>query len=271
MMFFKDKAKLGENITSYDLLKCLALILMTIDHIGFYFFPDNQWYRAIGRGCLPIWFGLIGYANTRELPLSFWVGGFILVAVNIMLGLYILPLNILFTMLFIRFSIDHVVRIYFKNSESMAVGLLTFFLVGIPTNYLVEYGTFAFPMVLVGYILRHGSEMKLAKLSRGLSIATLCGVFIAANIIMFDFHTAQAVCAVGIMILTTMMMAGFSPASFPELTRMMGRPVSWMIRMGGRYTLEYYIIHLLILKITLFMLEGDKYKLFQPTLFPHVE
>lgn len=43
------------------MLKALALLTMVIDHIGFLFFPDQDWMRAIGRLTMPIF----GYAIAR--------------------------------------------------------------------------------------------------------------------------------------------------------------------------------------------------------------
>ena len=54
-----DKA-LPKNITSYDLFKTLALVLMIADHIGFYFYPNELWLRAFGRLSAPMWLFLIG-------------------------------------------------------------------------------------------------------------------------------------------------------------------------------------------------------------------
>ena len=42
-------------ITSYDLFKTLAVATMLIDHVGIYFFPDELWFRVIGRLSFPIW------------------------------------------------------------------------------------------------------------------------------------------------------------------------------------------------------------------------
>ena len=49
-------------------LKMLALITMTIDHIGFIFFPQVWWLRAIGRLAFPIFAYMIaeGCRYTRR-------------------------------------------------------------------------------------------------------------------------------------------------------------------------------------------------------------
>ena len=40
--------KLPQELTSYDLLKTLAVVTMIIDHIGLYFFPDDVGWRIVG-------------------------------------------------------------------------------------------------------------------------------------------------------------------------------------------------------------------------------
>lgn len=51
-----------------DVLKLIAIITMLIDHIGFFFFPDEDIFRHIGRLSLPIFAYLItiGYTKTSN-------------------------------------------------------------------------------------------------------------------------------------------------------------------------------------------------------------
>ena len=66
---------LSSYLTSYDLLKTLALVLMVIDHIGYFFYPEEMWWRVLGRLSVPIWFFLIGYANARDC-FGLWLAWF---------------------------------------------------------------------------------------------------------------------------------------------------------------------------------------------------
>lgn len=43
------------------MLKLIALLTMTVDHLGYLFFPDQEWMRAVGRLTMPIF----GYAIAR--------------------------------------------------------------------------------------------------------------------------------------------------------------------------------------------------------------
>ena len=100
--------KLEPAITSYDLLKALAVALMIVDHLGFYFYPDILWLRIIGRLSAPIWFFLIGYAHRRDVPRILWAGGLILTISGLAAGQSLFPLNILFMLGLARLVIDPV-------------------------------------------------------------------------------------------------------------------------------------------------------------------
>jgi len=49
-------------LTTHHLFKAFALVIMTIDHVGAFLYPDDLWWRAVGRIATPIWFFLVGYA-----------------------------------------------------------------------------------------------------------------------------------------------------------------------------------------------------------------
>ena len=93
---------LPREITSYDLLKTFAVVIMLIDHIGAYFFPEVLWWRAIGRIGFPIWFFLVGHASGRDLPFKLWGSALLLVGANFVTGMAIFPLNALVTIILIR-------------------------------------------------------------------------------------------------------------------------------------------------------------------------
>lgn len=50
------------------MLKLLAILTMVIDHLGYVFFPDQEWMRAIGRLTMPVFAYAIarGFFYTRE-------------------------------------------------------------------------------------------------------------------------------------------------------------------------------------------------------------
>ena len=60
------------GVTSTDLWKTLGLVLILFDHWAYYIQPDQDWMHAVGRGALPIFFFLIGFARTQHVP-WFWI------------------------------------------------------------------------------------------------------------------------------------------------------------------------------------------------------
>jgi hypothetical protein len=56
-----------------DWLKTAAIILVAVDHFGHFFVEDDRWWSVFGRLAAPTFFFLIGYAQTRTVPLH-WIG-----------------------------------------------------------------------------------------------------------------------------------------------------------------------------------------------------
>lgn len=59
----------------YDYLKCFALLMMVIDHIGYYIFPQYLLLRLIGRWAFPIFLFLVGFNRSYRWRWNiFWWG-----------------------------------------------------------------------------------------------------------------------------------------------------------------------------------------------------
>jgi hypothetical protein len=69
-------------VTTTDLLKLVGLVLVLIDHHGYFFDPANPWWRLVGRVAAPIFFFLIGFARTRRVPWTWLAFGIPLTAIN---------------------------------------------------------------------------------------------------------------------------------------------------------------------------------------------
>lgn len=261
---------LPKDLTSYDFFKTFAVILMLVDHIGFYFFPENLWWRVFGRMCVPVWFFLIGYAQSRDLSPRLWIGAALLVAGNFIAGMSIVPLNILATMIAVRLIIDplmkHTLR---KPSAFWAVMTMMMFLI-IPSGVATEYGTQAVIMAVYGYLLRHRDELPDAQ-----KFITQYMVFAMVSFVVFQFFVFLfpeplfITLCFGIMAVMGALYF-FRPVTFPKLTQAMPGPFVWLFRLMGRRTLEIYVFHLLLFKGLALWLEPDRFvlldwKWFSPT------
>ena len=65
-------ASLSRVVDNTDWLKTAAIVLVLIDHVGYFFIDDDHWWSVFGRMAAPSFFFLIGYAHTRAVPLQ-WI------------------------------------------------------------------------------------------------------------------------------------------------------------------------------------------------------
>jgi hypothetical protein len=154
-MFRKD---LPATLTSYDILKTVAVVLMVVDHIGAYYMPENLWLRLIGRLCVPMWFFLIGYARSRDISWQLWLGAAIVIASDFITGRYIFPLNILVTILMVRIVIDLYMKGTMKNTLLFWTGALVLTCLIVPSMTLMQYGTLGLLLAVFGWLIRNTEE-----------------------------------------------------------------------------------------------------------------
>ncbi len=261
---------LPRDLTSYDLLKALAVMLMIVDHVGYYFYPDDNWWRVAGRLCVPIWFFLIGYARSRDTGKRLWIGCSILLAANVPAGMSILPANIMATMLFVRMALDPFLKHALKSRRDFWAGIAFLFILAIPTSLAVEYGTHALIMAIYGWVMRNKDD---ARVPGGLPqqyLAFALISFVALQELFFGFSAPQfRVLALGITAVMTALYF-FRPLTFPRLTKALPFPLTGLLKIMGRRTLEIYVLHLLLLKLMGVMLEPERFvfmdwKLLSPT------
>tara|TARA_B100000780_G_C21112291_1_gene449600 strand:+ start:962 stop:1864 length:903 start_codon:yes stop_codon:yes gene_type:complete len=254
--------KLPSDITSYDLLKTIAVVLMIIDHIGMYFFPDDLWWRSMGRLCVPIWFFLIGYARSRDLPVKLWAGALLLVVADVIVGRTLLPLNILFTIMAVRLLLDPVMRLSLKGPVWMVMMALTLVALVVPSSFLSEYGILGLIAAMYGYMVRHRDTNVSDRLLYSYMVFAFL-IFIVSQQLSFGFDPQQlSVMTLGILIIGFSLLR-FKSETFPELGAKLPPGVIRALQFGGRRTLEIYVAHLVAFKCIALALGLDGYGLFE--------
>ena len=262
---------LPKSLTSYDLLKTLAIILTVIDHVGHFFFPEEMWFRVLGRLCVPIWFFLIGYANTTKVPNSFWIGGTLLVMSSIISGQYLLPLNILFTMALLRMYRAGVVRHSMWSPEAMRGMFLILFVLSFPTAILVEYGSMAMLFVLIGYMARRREEIFESiekKHVLTFMFAAFTAFYITMGMAMPTLTEIQALAMLVGLVAVSVILWRFKPIEFTGADKVMAPSFIKMFQFFGRKTLEIYVAHLIIFRGAALYLYPDKYTLLDWSIVP---
>ena len=165
-------------------LKVIALIAMTIDHIGMQILPEHRILRIIGRIAFPIFAYMIAegcrYTKSRKkylMTMAFWAAVCQIVYLFALNSLYQCILVTFFLSLLLVFAYDNAI----KNTDAKSYGLLLvtflgilFLTEGLPhillgTDYRVDYGFWGVMLPLLVYI-GEGKIQKIAYAAAGLTL-----------------------------------------------------------------------------------------------------
>ena len=153
----------------WDGAKILALGLMVIDHIGYFFFPDIPVFRALGRGAIPLFLFLIGFAPHHRFSYPLLAIALVMGGYNYVLGGQLFPLNILFAILLVRLWLryTHVPGTAYPAGAAPVLTLkrpLEWYIVIqlflLPTGFLWQGGAYVFLFALIGLMARHAKRYK---------------------------------------------------------------------------------------------------------------
>ncbi len=62
-------------VDNADWLKTAAIALVVVGHFGYFFMDDADWWSVFGRMAAPVFFFLMGYAQSRTIPFRWiWLG-----------------------------------------------------------------------------------------------------------------------------------------------------------------------------------------------------
>lgn len=257
-----NRDALPKSLTSYDLLKSLALILMIVDHIGHYFYPDIIWFRVIGRLSVPIWFFLIGYADTRHVQPVIWIGGAVLSVSSVIAGEYLFPMSILFMLGISRLMIDGVMVRALRNYEAFAGMFFLMMFAAFPTLLLFEYGTLGLLFAMFGYMCRHRADIRIHPLALfGFIAAILLTYIVFQGILLPSLSALQLGVFFAGMVVVMALLFFFRSVVFNGVFL---KP----LQITGRYTLEIYVLHLLVFRGVAMVLFPDRFTLFDVQFMP---
>lgn len=167
---------------SANMLKMIALITMTIDHVGLILFPEYDWMRIVGRVAFPIFAFMIAescrYTHSR-LRYLLQIG---ILGIGMQLVLYLVTKS-LYQSVFISFSLA-IILIYVldraKNGRRLAdwlyvclaVLMITFLCFGLTdilqkTDYDIDYNIVGILIPVVCYFAK-GRKCKILVFALGL-------------------------------------------------------------------------------------------------------
>lgn len=226
------------RLNTWDALKLLALLYMFIDHLGYFILADTLWLRAIGRGAIPIFLFLTGYAPAARFRKDLLFLAAAMDVVNVLAGGLVLPVGILGTILIGRAmcrALDNGKLKLDKPYEWLAV-MVVFF---IPTCFICMDGTLAMMFVMLGYMQRHAEAYPARE-------RLYCFIFVFAfqalwDKISFEFGVSEMLIVFAVMAFTGWLL-------WRMRVRDMALPATlqWSepgLRLLSRYTLWIYALH----------------------------
>lgn len=184
-----------------DILRLIAIIVMIIDHVGVFIFPDQVYLRAIGRVAFPLFCFFAGYNFHSKVKFYILFYGIIL---HLVFYFYIFagsrpPLNILLTIF-----IGQVYLCLFRQSlQNFWIGYIHAVILALLfplVNRYIEYGSIAIAIMIVGYIARHNPStntlMSFVAMALALAdtIMTFDAVFSSADYIITLIATFITIC-----------------------------------------------------------------------------
>lgn len=252
---------LPQNLTSYDLIKAAAVIIMVIDHIGFYFFPEDEWWRAVGRIGFPVWFFMVGHASGRDIPVKLWGGAVVLALASLAVSMPFFALNALVTIILIRKLIDPVMSYAARSVNALAQMILVMVLLSLPTSLLTEYGTMGLLFAMFGYAVRKREALWPG---RDVLLPLMLSCFVSFAVLqelVFAFSTSAFLFMAAGTLGTCLILMNFKSAEYPALSARIPGLFKAPIQFMGRRTLEIYIVHLLLFKAMAAALFPETYPL----------
>lgn len=214
---------------SYDAVKLVALLAMTLDHVGSFLLPQVEALRLVGRLAAPLFCFLVGWNRQYRFRGSLLVGAAVMSAVDIAL-MGVLPLNILWGILAGRALLHAMDRQVTPPSPAVMVLALV---VWLPLSLMLfDYGALAWLWMLWGRAVRDGQGR--SQWVYGISGALLGS---AAMIYGFDMTLPWQVAMMAIFGGLCVVMPRFRLREYA--------PKRWMVvaQLLSRQALPYYVAH----------------------------
>lgn len=248
--------KYGAGLNSHDLVKFTALVIMTVDHIGFFFFPEEMWWRAIGRITFPVWFFLVGYSRGKQIPKDLAALAAVMILADSVMLYPIFPLNALVSIMACRLLVvwmEKRGRIH-GNLFAIYLGCLVWL---IPLDFVFEYGAQAILYAFGGYLVRHRPGER----DTYLFMTGALAAFLAMQLFMFPFDIVQTVWVVCGTAVVTYYLSHFDLKHY-ELPDRWHIP-AMAVRFVSRYSLYYYLLHYVGFQTVAWLLHPEQHTVFQ--------
>lgn len=220
---------------TYDLLKAIAVLAMVADHGGVYLWPEQLWWRVVGRIAFPLFLFLVGYSGQQRVTASLLAMATIVSLLDYADSGTVFPLNILWAIALTRWYLGR------SSLTTTYAHLLPLMLAWPFIAPVLAYGTTPLLVGIAGAGLRHALST-VSKTVLGLTLLFHC----ITQLVSFDFSLGQQLGTSAVIILLGTVLYRFQMHPLP-----LPRWIVWL----SRYALEVYVLHLAGLMLIHHLLE----------------
>jgi peptidoglycan/LPS O-acetylase OafA/YrhL len=245
-------------VTTTDLLKLAGLAFVFADHFGLFFTPDDEWWRLAGRTAAPIFFFLIGFAGTRNVPSSWIILGAMLTALDVYVsgGLEDVTLNILFSFALIRLVSPWIKAHIMPSRWGLPALALVCAAINPLVEIILEYGAEGWLWALFGLAAREAvvSGTPEARMQRNLVAAICVAAYLFVEARDFEFEPGQSAVLAIMICGLALTLIHFRREDAPfRAPAPIGIALNWI----GRHSLEIYAVSLFLMQLTGHLFEDD--------------
>ncbi len=229
-------------------LFAIAIVAMLIDHVG-YCFGVSMWWRVFRMFAL-VWFIPLGYIPRRPTA-NIYAGAAMLAAADQLLGFRTFPLDVLFTIIAIKWLIEPLMTFATRNRKNFWLVMLALLVAYPLTNKLCEYGTLALLLAMAGWIMRNEAEIPPGVVNIRIYMAAVTALFIIAEQVTFHFSALQLAFVAVTTGLTAAAMLNLRQMILNDLSRKERDPITDFCQFLGHKTIDIYVVTWLLLKVLL--------------------
>lgn len=240
------------RMASYELC-ALAVVAFLVDHVGYYFYTEQLWFRVLRLFAL-VWFFPAGYNSAWRSNWRVWAGIGILTVMDAALYSDFWPICAVASLVAARMLVDPLMDFSLKGAGRFWAVQAVLALLILPTGEFLEYGTLALLIANAGWLLRHRDRLPPGIVSLPHYFVFVTALYIAFSQYTFGFDALQFGFVVLSTAATAWLMYHFDALIREDLRRKRAERddlVRRICRTLARRSLEIYVGHLMLFKLML--------------------
>jgi hypothetical protein len=231
----------------YDYIKVVAFVLMVIDHIGFFIFPDIIILRVLGRWAFPLFLFLVGFWGRHQFSSKLFYGALLIDFLwffSWFFGyIHVFSFNILSSIVLVRFLLFYIKS--FVSPLFFTVILLVVYFFNDFFSLFIDYGLMSIAFAFLWWYAYKYSFGK--KIFDSLLLLFFCFCIFVFHLLwqikIFSFSNYETFFVTSIFFIEIVVLLFLSYKNYSFSWSLIDRPILFV----SRYAFELYFFHFIVL------------------------